>query len=125
MIDINKFFKINKEEEHECECGGSCGENCSCDGDCGCDCGHDLVESDMEMVVEEPMIESIPIRYLEGATELVVNPKGNCVDVYAYEDVFIPYMGYAMISLGFAMQLPEGKIAKLYPRSSTFKTWGM
>ena len=70
-------------------------------------------------------MKDIPIRYLDGAKELVINPKGNCIDVYAYEDMFIPYMGYAMINLGFAMQLPEGKIAKLYPRSSTFKTWGL
>lgn len=64
------------------------------------------------------------IKYFEGATKLEVNPKGNLIDVYAREDVFIPYMGYAMIKLGFALSLPKGCIAKLYPRSSTFKTWG-
>lgn len=64
------------------------------------------------------------IKYFEGATKLEVNPKGNLIDVYAREDVFIPYMGYAMIKLGFALELPKGCIAKLYPRSSTFKTWG-
>lgn len=67
----------------------------------------------------------IKIKYLEGAKELVVNPNGNCIDLYAYEDVFIPYMGYAMVSLGVAMELPNKKVAKLYPRSSTFKTWGV
>ena len=65
------------------------------------------------------------IKYFEGATELRHDPKGNCVDVYARKDVFIPYMGYAMIPLGFAMELPKGKVAKLMPRSSTFKTWGL
>ena len=65
----------------------------------------------------------IKIKYLEGANELVVNPKGNCIDLYAYEDMFIPYMSYAMINLGFAIQLPKGYIMKIYPRSSTFKTW--
>lgn len=67
----------------------------------------------------------IKIKYLEGANELVVNPKGNCIDLYAYEDVFVPYMSYGMINLGFAIQLPEGYIMKIYPRSSTFKTWGI
>lgn len=65
------------------------------------------------------------IKYFEGATKLEVNPKGNLIDVYANEDVFVPYMGYAMIRLGFALALPKGCIAKLYPRSSTFKTWGI
>lgn len=67
----------------------------------------------------------LKIKYFEDARELEINPKGNLIDVYANEDVFVPYMGYAMIPLGFAMKLPLGFIAKLYPRSSTFKTWGI
>ena len=68
---------------------------------------------------------NVKIKYFEGAEELIIDPNGDCIDVYANADVFIPYMGYAMIPLGFAMELPEGKNAKLYPRSSTFKTWGV
>lgn len=132
--DLKRFF-IDKEmikeeneieEKHECNCDGDCGDNCKChnDGIVGygilCD---DLINP---MVISAETINpSIPIRYLDGAKELVINPKGNCIDVYAYEDVFIPYMGYCMINLGFAMQLPKGKIAKLYPRSSTFKKYGI
>lgn len=132
--DLKRFF-IDKEmikeeneieEKHECNCDGDCGDNCKChnDGIVGygilCD---DLINP---MVISAGTVNpSIPIRYLDGAKELVINPKGNCIDVYAYEDVFIPYMGYCMINLGFAMQLPKGKIAKLYPRSSTFKKYGL
>ena len=125
--DLKRFF-IDKEmikeedkieEKHECNCDGDCGGNC--------ECHHDgIVGYINPMVISaETVNPSIPIRYLDGAKELVINPKGNCIDVYAYEDMFIPYMSYAMINLGFAMQLPKGKIAKLYPRSSTFKTWGL
>ena len=129
--DIKRFF-IDKEvmdEKHECDCNGGCGGDCKCHKE-------EEVKIDVNDIVSnsgllftsvdlsDPM-KDIPIRYLDGAKELVINPKGNCIDVYAYEDMFIPYMGYAMINLGFAMQLPEGKIAKLYPRSSTFKTWGL
>ena len=129
--DIKRFF-IDKEvmdEKHECNCNGECGGDCKCHQE-------EEVKIDVNDIVSnsgllftsvdlsDPM-KDIPIRYLDGAKELVINPKGNCIDVYAYEDMFIPYMGYAMINLGFAMQLPEGKIAKLYPRSSTFKTWGL
>ena len=129
--DIKRFF-IDEEvmdEKHECNCNGECGGDCEChkEEDVKIDVNDIVSNSGLlftSVDLSDPM-KDIPIRYLDGAKELVINPKGNCIDVYAYEDMFIPYMGYAMINLGFAMQLPEGKIAKLYPRSSTFKTWGL
>ena len=128
--DIKRFF-IDEEmigKEHECNCNGECGGDCKCHQEEVKIDVNDIVASGNLLFTSvdwsDPM-KDIPIRYLDGAKELVINPKGNCIDVYAYEDMFIPYMGYAMINLGFAMQLPEGKIAKLYPRSSTFKTWGL
>ena len=128
--DIKRFF-IDKEvmdKKHECDCNGECGGDCKCHQEEVKIDVNDIVSSSGLLFTSgdcsDPM-KDIPIRYLDGAKELVINPKGNCIDVYAYEDMFIPYMGYAMINLGFAMQLPEGKIAKLYPRSSTFKTWGL
>ena len=127
FIDKEMIKEENKiEEKHECSCDGDCGNNCKCHNDEIVD--YSILCDDLinPMVISaETVNPSIPIRYLDGAKELVINPKGNCIDVYAYEDMFIPYMSYAMINLGFAMQLPEGKIAKLYPRSSTFKTWGL
>ena len=129
--DIKRFF-IDKEvmdEKHECDCNGECGGDCKChkEEEIKIDVNDIVTSGNFEFIGidwVDPM-KDIPIRYLDGAKELVINPKGNCIDVYAYEDMFIPYMSYAMINLGFAMQLPEGKIAKLYPRSSTFKTWGL
>ena len=129
--DIKRFF-IDKEvmdEKHECDCNGECGGDCKCHQEEGVKIDVNDIVSNSGLLFtsgdwSDPM-KDIPIRYLDGAKELVINPKGNCIDVYAYEDMFIPYMSYAMINLGFAMQLPEGKIAKLYPRSSTFKTWGL
>ena len=128
--DIKRFFIDNEmvNEEHECNCNGECGGDCKCHQEEVKIDVNDIVSNSgllfTSVDLSDPM-KDIPIRYLDGAKELVINPKGNCIDVYAYEDMFIPYMGYAMINLGFAMQLPEGKIAKLYPRSSTFKTWGL
>ena len=128
--DIKRFF-IDKEvmdEKHECDCNGECGGDCKCHKEEVKRDVNDIVSNSGLLFTSvdwsDPM-KDIPIRYLDGAKELVINPKGNCIDVYAYEDMFIPYMGYAMINLGFAIQLPKGKIAKLYPRSSTFKTWGL
>lgn len=65
------------------------------------------------------------IKYFDGATELEKISKGNWIDVYANKNVFIPYMGHAMIPLGFALELPKGWEGHVAPRSSTFKTWGI
>lgn len=67
----------------------------------------------------------IKIKYLPGATRLEWNPKGNWIDLYAYEDKILKKEEYGLISLGVAMELPNGYEAHLAPRSSTYKTWGI
>lgn len=67
----------------------------------------------------------IRVRYLDGAKRMEKTTKGNWIDVYAYEDKFVPEGERAMINLGFALELPEGYEGHLAPRSSTFKTWGV
>ena len=65
------------------------------------------------------------VKYLEGATRMNKITKGNWIDVYAYQDIFVPEGERAMINLGFALELPKGWEGHLAPRSSTFKTWGI
>ena len=130
--DIKRFF-IDKEvmdEKHECDCNGECGGDCKCHQE-------EEVKIDVNDIVSNSgllftSVESADlntlqaeIKYLEGARELTKISKGDLIDLYAYEDVFIPYMGQTLISLGFSLKLPKGYMAKLYPRSSTFKTWGL
>lgn len=67
----------------------------------------------------------IRIRYLDGAKKLEKITKGDWIDCFVYEDIFIPEGSYGMVNLGFAMELPEGYEAHLAPRSSTFKRWGV
>ena len=67
----------------------------------------------------------IKIKYLEDAKRMEKIVKGNWIDVYAYEDVFVPVNERKMINLGFALELPNGYEGHLAPRSSTFKTWGV
>lgn len=67
----------------------------------------------------------IRIKYLPGAKKLTFNPKGDWVDLYAYEDKEYMKDDWGILSLGFAMELPEGYEAEVKPRSSTFKTWGV
>ena len=97
-IDLNKYFKGLKDTK-----------------------GEDIIKD----TSEDTKTLKADIKYLEGANKLLKISKGDFIDLYAYEDVFIPYMGQALVSLGFSLKLPEGYMAKLYPRSSTFKTWGI
>lgn len=97
-IDLNKYFKGLKDTK-----------------------GENIIKD----TSEDAKTLKADIRYLEGAKKLLKISKGDFIDLYAYEDVFIPYMGQALVSLGFSLKLPEGYMAKLYPRSSTFKTWGI
>lgn len=65
------------------------------------------------------------IKYLDGAIRMNKITKGNWIDVYAYQDTFVPEGERAMINLGFALELPQGWEGHLAVRSSTFKTWGI
>lgn len=65
------------------------------------------------------------IKYFDGAKKLEKINKGNWIDVYANDDIFVSVGERAMIPLGFALELPKGWEGHLVPRSSTFKTWGI
>lgn len=51
--------------------------------------------------------------------------QGDLIDLYAAETVEIKTDECKLISLGVSMKLPFGYKANLYPRSSTFKNWGI
>lgn len=67
----------------------------------------------------------LKIKYFDDAKRLEKISKGNWIDVYANEDVFVIKNHFEKIPLGFALELPEGWEGHLAPRSSTFKTWGI
>ena len=79
--DIKRFF-IDKEvmdEKHECDCNGECGGDCKCHQEEGVKIDiNDIVTSGGLLFTSvdwsDPM-KDIPIRYLDGAKELVINPK--------------------------------------------------
>lgn len=50
---------------------------------------------------------------------------GDLIDLYAAETVELKEGESALISLGVSMRLPKGYKANVYPRSSTFKNWGV
>ena len=51
--------------------------------------------------------------------------KGDLIDLYSAETVELKTGEAALISLGVSMKLPDGYKANVYPRSSTFKNWGI
>lgn len=67
----------------------------------------------------------VRIKYFEGATHLEAISIGDWIDVYSNETVYLHEGQFALIPLGFAMELPKGYEAYLMPRSSTFKNWGV
>lgn len=85
----------------------------------------------------------IKIKLFEGGKMPQVNGKGDLFDVFSRETVTMiaPQAGVqhqvnnnkvrdvsfsnTLIGLGFAMEIPEGFKANLYPRSSTYNKWGI
>lgn len=66
------------------------------------------------------------VKYFEGQDKkLQFIDKGDWIDVFANEDVFIPVNSMGLVPLGFALELPEGYEAILAPRSSTYRNWGV
>lgn len=57
------------------------------------------------------------LRYIDG--------KSDWIDLRAAETVELKAGEFKLISLGIAMQLPEGYEAHVVPRSSTFKNFGI
>lgn len=85
----------------------------------------------------------IKVKLFEGGKMPQVNDKGDLFDVFSREEVTLmaPQAGVqhtvdgkkvrdvsfdsALINLGIAIEIPEGFKANLYPRSSTYKKWGI
>ena len=51
--------------------------------------------------------------------------QGDLIDLYSAETVEMNAGDFKLISLGISVKLPQGYKAQVYPRSSTYKTWGI
>ena len=51
--------------------------------------------------------------------------QGDLIDLYAAETVEMKAGDFKLISLGISVKLPWGYKAQIYPRSSTYKNWGI
>lgn len=73
-------------------------------------------------------MKEIKVLYHEDIPELdFIGGYGfsNAIDLYTAEDITIEAGEFALINLGVSIKLPEGYGAKLFPRSGTFKKYGL
>ena len=68
--------------------------------------------------------EYIRIRYADGVKRLAMWSRGDWIDLRAAERVVLRKGDYKRISLGVAMELPEGYEAIVAARSSSFEKYG-
>ena len=71
-------------------------------------------------------MEKIQIKYFDKGIDKVEKiSKGDLIDLRAAETVEMKKGDFKLIKLGVGMKLPEGYKANVYPRSSTFKNFGI
>lgn len=71
-------------------------------------------------------METIKIKYFtEKIDKIEKIEQGDWIDLRAAEEVSFKAGEFKLISLGVAMQLPEGYEAHVVPRSSTYKNFGI
>lgn len=71
------------------------------------------------------MVLKIKIKIKAGLEGIMQAHAGEWYDLRAAEDVTMRKGDYKRISLGVAMQLPDGYEAHVLPRSSTFERYGI
>ena len=71
-------------------------------------------------------MEKIIIKYFTDDINKVEKiTQGDLIDLRAAEDIKMKAFDFKLIPLGVAMQLPKGYKANVYPRSSTYKNFGI
>ena len=71
-------------------------------------------------------LKQIKIKYFDkDMQKLEKIQKGDLIDLRSAEDVELKKGEFKLIPLGVGMKLPEGYKANVYPRSSTFKNFGV
>lgn len=70
-------------------------------------------------------METIKIKYFTDIEPLQAIEQGDLIDLRAADDVEMKAFDFKLIPLGVAMELPKGYKANVYPRSSTYKNFGI
>lgn len=71
-------------------------------------------------------MKKIKIKYFNDKIDKIEKiKKGDLIDLRAAKTVYLKSGEYALIPLGVGMKLPKGYKANIYPRSSTYKNFGI
>lgn len=71
-------------------------------------------------------METIKIKYFDDEIDKIEKiSKGDLIDLRAAETVEMKKGDFKLIKLGVGMKLPDGYKANIYPRSSTYKNFGI
>ena len=71
------------------------------------------------------IILEIKIKYFTDIQTIEKIEKGDFIDLRSAEDIDLDAGDFAIIKLGVGMKLPDGYKANVYPRSSTYKNFGI
>ena len=74
---------------------------------------------------KEVLVKYVPVNGYDIVSPLEELENGDYIDLRAAETVAMKPGEFRLISLGVAMQLPKGYYARVVPRSSTFKKYGI
>lgn len=86
----------------------------------------ELREQIIETLERERDMEKIKIKYFDKEIDKLEKiSKGDLIDLRSAETVEMKAGEYKLIKLGVGMKLPEGYKANVYPRSSTYKNFGI
>ena len=76
--------------------------------------------------IKEKFMETIKIKYFDNEMNKIEKiSKGDLIDLRAAETVEMKKGEFRLIKLGVGMKLPDGYKANIYPRSSTYKNFGI
>lgn len=86
----------------------------------------ELREQIIETLERERDMKKIKIKYFDKEIDKLEKiSKGDLIDLRSAETVEMKAGEYKLIRLGVGMKLPEGYKANVYPRSSTYKNFGI
>lgn len=86
----------------------------------------ELREQIIETLERERDMEKIKIKYFDKEIDKLEKiSKGDLIDLRSAETAEMKAGEYKLIRLGVGMKLPEGYKANVYPRSSTYKNFGI
>lgn len=81
--------------------------------------------NEMENGTMKENTQNIKIKYFTDIEKIEMKDGGDLIDLRSAEDIKMKKGDFKLIPLGVAMQLPQGYKANVYPRSSTYKNFGI